>query len=123
MFVKRFDDCEEIIAIDNTILREILNPRHDQADLHLDYSIAHAIVRSGDSSAPHVLRRSSEVYYILKGRGVMHVDEESVEVGPLDAVYVPPGSRQYIDNIGREDLTFLCIVYPSWRADDEELVD
>jgi mannose-6-phosphate isomerase-like protein (cupin superfamily) len=121
--VKRFDDCEEIIAIDNTILREILNPRHDRADLHLEYSIAHAIVRSGDSSSPHVLRTSSEVYYILEGTGVMHVDEESVEVGPLDTVYVPPSARQYIENIGDEDLTFLCIVYPPWRADDEELVD
>lgn len=122
LFVKRFDECGEIIAIDDTILREILNPRHEEKELHLDYSIAHAMVKKGESSAPHVLKTSSEVYCILQGEGMMHVDGESVEVGPLDVVYVPPGATQHIENTGEQNLVFLCIVYPSWRADDEELV-
>lgn len=59
---------------------------------------------------------------MLKGRGIMHIDEESKEVSAGDVVYVHPGSTQYIENKGTGDLIFLCIVYPSWRAEDEETV-
>ena len=43
MFTRDLKDCEEFIAGDNTILREILHP--DKADLDLRYSLAHAIVK------------------------------------------------------------------------------
>jgi mannose-6-phosphate isomerase-like protein (cupin superfamily) len=59
---------------------------------------------------------------MLKGSGLMHIGDETAEAGPGDAVYIPPGSVQYIENTGNEDLAFLCIVYPSWRAEDEEAV-
>ncbi|MFW9802110.1 MAG: cupin domain-containing protein [Candidatus Thorarchaeota archaeon] len=123
MWIKRFDDCEEIVALDGTILRELLNPRHDKEDLKLDYSIAHAIVKPGEASFPHRFFEASEVYYILSGIGRMHVDESSTEVGPGDTMYIPPKGIQYIENNGLEDLVFLCIVYPSWHPDAEELVE
>ncbi len=122
MLVRRLDDLQEITAIDDTILREIINPLHDEANLKLDYSIAHAIVKPGNASLSHRIKTSSEIYYILKGSGRMYVDEESEDVGPSDTIYVPPDAIQYIENTGDTDLVFLCIVYPSWRAEDEELV-
>lgn len=123
MLVKRFSDCEEIIALDGTILRELLNPRYDRADLKLDYSLAHAIVRPGQSSAPHRFFEASEVYYILQGTGRMHVDNEVSDVRIGDAVYIPPMGVQYIENTGNTDLVFLCVVAPSWYPDAEELVE
>jgi mannose-6-phosphate isomerase-like protein (cupin superfamily) len=122
MLVRRLDDLQEITAIDDTILREIINPIHDKADLKLGYSIAHAIVKPGNASLFHRIKTSSEIYYILKGSGSMYVDEESEDVSPGDTIYVPPNATQYIENTGETDLVFLCIVYPPWRADDEELV-
>jgi mannose-6-phosphate isomerase-like protein (cupin superfamily) len=53
----------------------------------------------------------------------MHVDEETLEVGPDCAIYIPPHSRQYIKNTGDSDLKFLCIVDPAWREEDEEVID
>lgn len=123
MIVKRMKDCEEIVALDGTVLRELLNPLHSDEKMHLDYSIAHAIVRPGESSMPHRFFEASEVYYILSGKGRMHIDDQSEEVGPEDTVYIPPKGVQYIDNIGSEDLVFLCIVYPPWFPEAEELVD
>ncbi|MFX0045185.1 MAG: cupin domain-containing protein [Candidatus Hermodarchaeota archaeon] len=123
MLVKRFSDCEEIIALDGTILRELLNPRHDQGDLKLDYSLAHAIVRPGQSSVPHRFFEASEVYYILQGTGRVHVDNEASDVRAGDTVYIPPMGVQYIENIGDTDLVFLCVVAPSWYPDAEELVE
>ena len=122
MLVWRLEKLKEIIAIDDTILREIINPLHDEGNLKLGYSIAHAVVKPGNASLSHRIRTSSEIYYILKGSGRMHVDEESEDVGPSDTIYVPPDAIQYIENTGDADLVFLCIVYPSWRAEDEELV-
>ena len=121
--VKRFSDCEEIVALDRTILRELLNPGHDQADLKLDYSLAHAIVRPGQSSAPHRFFEASEVYYILQGKGRMHVDTEASDVSVGDTVYIPPMGVQYIENTGDTDLVFLCMVSPPWYPDAEELVE
>jgi len=122
MLVRHLDDLQKITAIDDTILREIINPLHDDGNLKLGYSIAHAIVNPGNSSLPHRIKTSSEIYYILNGSGRMYVDEESEDVGPGDTIYVPPNATQYIENTGDADLVFLCIVYPSWRAEDEELV-
>lgn len=119
MFVKNLKDCEEFIAGDNTILRELLHP--DKADLNLRYSLAHAIVKSGDTSQPHRLK-TSEVYYILQGQGVMYIDDEQRNVGVGDAIYIPPMAKQYIHNNGGDDLVFICIVDPAWRVEDEEIL-
>jgi len=59
-------DCEEFIAGDNCALREILHP--DKADLTLRYSLAHAVVKPGDTTWLHRLR-TSEVYYNNRRRG------------------------------------------------------
>ena len=119
MFIKDLKNCEEFIAGDNTILRELLHP--DKAELNLRYSLAHAIVKPGETSQPHKLK-TSEVYYILEGEGEMHIDEESAQVSPGQAVYIPPHAKQYIKNTGEVDLKFLCIVDPAWRVEDEEVL-
>ena len=116
LLVKRMEDCPQFIAGDNTRLRELLHPRNDAAPVH--YSIAHATLAPGESSLPHTLA-SSEVYHILSGQGLMHVDGEESEVGPGDTIYVPPHANQHIRNTGSTMLAFLCIVEPAWREEDE----
>ena len=53
----------------------------------------------------------------------MYIDDDSAEVGVGDTIYIPPMGTQYIENSGAETLEFLCIVYPSWQPDAEELVE
>jgi len=113
-------DCPEFISGDSAVLREMLNPLKE--DLALRYSLAWARVLPGRITRLHRLK-TSEVYYILEGRGEMHIDEERREVGPGQAVYVPPHSRQRIRNTGGSDLLFLCIVDPAWRPEDEEILE
>ena len=123
MIIKKFDEQDEIVALDDTIIREFLNPKHDKVPLHLTYSLAHASIPVGKSSLPHRFFEASEVYYILRGKGIMHIDDETAEVGPGDTIYIPPMGIQYIENIGQEPLDFLCIVDPAWQPDAEELVE
>ena len=118
MFVKNLASCEEFIAGDDTILRELLHP--DKGILSIRYSLAHAVVKPGKKSYTHKLK-TSEVYYILEGCGLMHIDAESRNVVAGDSVYIPPGAMQYIENNGNDDLKFLAIVDPAWRKDDEEV--
>ena len=119
MFLKYLKDCREFIAGDDSILRELLHP--EKADVQIRYSLAHAEVRVGQMTREHKLK-TTEVYYITAGEGMMHIDDESFEVGPECAVYIPPDSTQYIENTGNCDLKFLCIVDPAWRKEDEEVV-
>lgn len=55
----------------------------------------------------------SEVYYILTGRGEMHIDEEAQTVESGSAIYIPSNARRFIDNSGGEPLIFICIVDPA----------
>lgn len=118
MFIRRLHDCPEFTAGDNCRLREILHP--DKADLQLRYSLAHAIVAPGQTTWLHSLR-TSEVYTILSGEGIMHIDGESRPVVSGDTVYIPPKAKQRITNPGSSDLVFLCIVDPAWRKEDEDV--
>lgn len=120
MLVQKLNNCQEFIAGDNTILRELLHP--DKQPLDLRYSLAHANLPVGKTSQPHSLT-TSEVYYILSGQGEMHIDEETQIVEPGDAVYIPPNTRQFIHNCGVEPLVFICIVDPAWRKEDETVYD
>ncbi len=122
MIVKRLSDLKEIIALDDTRIKEFFNPKHSDNELHLGYSLAHATLKPGTSSLPHKFKSASEVYYILQGKGIMHINEEEEEVVSGDVVYIPPKAIQYIDSVGTEDLEFLCIVYPEWEPLAEELV-
>ena len=119
MFIKKLQDCTTIVAGDATILKEILHP--DKADLAIGYSLAHAVVPVGQASLKHRLK-TSEVYYILSGKGIMHIDDQNSEVLATDTVYIPPGAVQWIENTGEEPLVFLCMVDPPWRAADEEVL-
>ena len=123
MFVRKLKECKTITAVDDTTLCELLNPYHDGPELKLGYSIAQASIKAGKASLLHRLTKSSEVYYILEGRGVMHVDKEMIDVDPGTLIYVPPRATQYLENTGNTDLVFLCIVDPYWQPDEEELVN
>jgi mannose-6-phosphate isomerase-like protein (cupin superfamily) len=118
MKIKSLQSCSEFIGGDNTILKELLHP--DKENLDLRYSLAHAVIHPGKTSYRHTLK-TSEVYYILEGEGIMHIGEEMEEVLPGDAVYIPPEAVQFIHNPGKTDLVFICIVDPAWRKEDETI--
>ena len=116
MKVYHHKDCQKFLAGDATHLREILHP--DKMDIALRYSLAHAVVKPGETSFKHALK-TSEIYIILEGKGRMVIDKEAQEVSQGHVVYIPPNAVQCIENIGTEDLIFYCIVDPAWREEDE----
>ncbi|MGQ9702054.1 MAG: cupin domain-containing protein [bacterium] len=119
MIIKRLENIKEFIANDNSRLKEIINPRKE--NLKLRYSLAYAQVQKNRKTLKHCLRYS-EVYFILKGKGVMHIDAEKRIVKSGDTIYIPPGSVQFIENKGKRPLEFLCIVDPAWKPDCEKIL-
>jgi mannose-6-phosphate isomerase-like protein (cupin superfamily) len=119
MIIKPLKTVAGFRAADASFLKEILHPAKDP--VAVGYSLARAEVGPGERTLPHRLR-TTEVYYILEGRGLMSVGDERAEVGPGDAVVIPPGEAQSIENGGAGVLAFLCVVDPAWRAEDEEIL-
>lgn len=116
MLIKRTQDCNEFTANDGCRIREILHPKNDPIDL--PYSLAWCRLESGTHSHAHMLKQD-EVYFILQGHGLMHVDDEAAEVGPGDAVHIRGGATQWLDNTGTDELAFIVIVSPPWREEDD----
>lgn len=119
MFVKDKEECKEFVSLDKAKLREILHPKNDPIDL--GFSVAYAKIKPGDETIAHKLE-ATEVYYILRGQGMMYVNEESKEVREGCAIYIPPNSVQHIKNTADNDLEFICIVEPPWNSENDEIV-
>jgi mannose-6-phosphate isomerase-like protein (cupin superfamily) len=121
MQIRKLTDFPEILAGDHTRLRELLHPDRGYS-FEGRYSLAHAEIEPGRSSAPHRLK-SSEVYYVLSGEGEMHVNADTALICSGDAVIIPAGSVQWVNNTGGVPLVFLCIVDPAWRPEDEDVLE
>ena len=120
MFIRDIGGSKEIVAGDNTLLRELFSPLKD--DLDLGYSLAVGRVQMMGSTYLHRLK-GSEVYFILKGTAEFAINDEKAVVGASQAVYVPPGASQQLKNVGNEELIFVCIVDPAWKEEDEEILE
>lgn len=119
MFIRDISRAQEIVAGDNCLLKELLNPLHD--DLDLRYSLAVGRVQPGGETFLHRLK-NSEVYFLLKGTAEVTIDGDVGVVGAGQAVYVPPGAAQCVKNVGADELLFACIVDPAWKESDEEIL-
>ena len=119
MDVKGLKECKEFIAGDGCFIRELIRPCGKKRAVR--YSLARAVVRRGGRTMPHSLK-TTEVYYVVRGKGRMHIGKSSRIIKPGDTVYIPPKAVQYVECLGSCDLEFLCIVDPAWRKEDEEVM-
>jgi len=120
MLKRTLGECQEFVAGDQTVLRELLHPA--KQDVRLGYSLAHGKLAPGRRSKWHVLT-SSEVYYFVAGSGRFMIDGEACPVEAGSTIYVPPGGRQSVENTGTTELEFLCLVDPAWTIEDEAVLE
>ncbi len=117
MLHKRADRLEPFTASDGCRLAEVIHPANDPTSSGV--SLSRACLPHGKATIPHRLD-FLEIYYVLRGRGVLHQDDQAQEVGPESCVYLPAGSRQWLQNTGPDDLVFLCVCHPAWRAEGDK---
>jgi mannose-6-phosphate isomerase-like protein (cupin superfamily) len=111
LLIKDSNQLAAFSASDGCLIREVIHPRADGTDPGL--SLARATVAPGRATRPHRLDMV-EVYYLVAGRGRMVIDGLSREVGPGQAIYIPAGAVQFIENIGPDELDFLCFCAPAY---------
>jgi mannose-6-phosphate isomerase-like protein (cupin superfamily) len=79
-------------------------------------SLAEASIGVGRATTRHYHGASEEIYFVLEGRGRMELDGDVREVGPGEAVLIPPGAWHQIT--AEEPLRFLCCCAPAYSDDD-----
>jgi mannose-6-phosphate isomerase-like protein (cupin superfamily) len=67
----------------------------------------------------HRHKEAEEVYVVMNGVGRVKLDDEIVEVGPLDAIHVEPGTARAFE-AGPDGLEF--IAFGARVAGDAELI-
>ncbi len=83
-------------------------------------------IEPGQASTRHRHRESSELYVLLEGRGKLRVDDELLELEPLDTVLVEPEAVRQPFNDTDADQLWLVVAAPaepgnSLEMDDETL--
>jgi len=85
-----------------------------------EVSLAYAIVKPNSATLNH-LHSFLEIYTIIKGNGVMHVNEEAHFVKKNDSILIPAKSSHFIKNSGKKNMEFYCICVPAFTEDGTEL--
>ena len=105
---------KEYFTAEGCHIIEVMNTAEQE-----NVSIARARVEPGVKTRVHYLIDTYENYYIQQGRGLVFLDfAPGVEVLPGDIVAIRPAQRQSIENIGNEDLIFLCVCSPRFRQEN-----
>lgn len=120
MSIQKDSEIPPIEGNEGTKIKQYFHPHNTLNGI--SFSLAQFSVKPSKRSLLHKLQ-SSEVYYILEGEGLLSVNDEKIVVRKDDSVYVPPQSKQFIENTGSADLKFLCIVDPAWKSQDEEILE
>ena len=120
MDIKNLDQAAPFTTKDGSEIRELLAHRNS---VIRNQSLAEATIAVGTATQEHYHPKSEEIYYILSGSGRMKLDGDLREVGPLDAIAIPPGARHKIWNTGDVPLVLLCCCAPGYENDDTVMVE
>jgi mannose-6-phosphate isomerase-like protein (cupin superfamily) len=108
-------DTVPFTTVDGSTIRELMAHRNSAIR---QQSLAEARLAPGAATTPHHHAVTEEIYYILSGTAVMTVGPDTRDVGPGDAIAIPPGQRHTIRNTGADDLVFLCTCAPGYEHAD-----
>jgi quercetin dioxygenase-like cupin family protein len=78
-------------------------------------------LRPGQASTWHRHEQEEELYVVLEGRGRIRVDDETLELGPLDSLLIEPQSMRQIFNDTDTDALWLVVGAPQSPANTLEM--
>lgn len=113
MIVNKLSEQKPFTTADGSIIRSILDATNAPVEKQ---SLAEASLAKGNQTQRHYHKLSEEIYFILEGQGTMEIDGETREVGPGDAILIPPDAWHQI-NAGT-DIRFLCCCAPVYSHED-----
>jgi mannose-6-phosphate isomerase-like protein (cupin superfamily) len=113
MIVRQLGNQSPFTTKDGSTIRSIL----DRANAPVEkQSLAEASMRPGQSTDRHYHKLAEEIYFLLEGTARMEIDGETRDVGPGEAILIPPGARHQIT--AQSELRFLCCCAPPYDHAD-----
>jgi len=115
------------------VWRAVLNRRPEEGpcgrvrELHRDRKVSVALVEVRGEGEPHYHSRTEEIYFVVRGEGIVELDGRPVEVKEGDLIVIEPGTVHSVD--GEMDLLVVCsppfdpedVLDPKEMVRDEEL--
>jgi mannose-6-phosphate isomerase-like protein (cupin superfamily) len=120
MSLKQNSKINFVKGNEGTKIKQYFHPYNTLNEIK--YSLAQFTLDISKKTKLHKIK-SSEIYYILEGKGKLKINEKIFYLEKDDSAYVPPNSTQFIENIGTKELRFLCIVEPAWKIEDENILE
>jgi len=120
MDVVSLDQAPAFRTLDGSEIRELLAYRNSCLR---NQSLAEARVPVGGSTLEHYHPRAEEIYFITHGQGRLRLGNEEREVGPGDAIAIPPGVPHKLWNTGEDTLHLLCCCAPAYEHSDTILTE
>jgi quercetin dioxygenase-like cupin family protein len=115
---------------------EIFNKSNSRNTGKLEILTSHMLISLQDSTTKNLSVQISTIpkgseqpihahdpgqcYYIIKGTGLMIIEDETREVTSGDAIYIPSNKNHGIKNIGDEVLEYLTANSPVFTKEYEE---
>ncbi len=113
MIVQNLGKQKPFTTKDGSLIRSLL----DRANAPVqNQSLAEAALPPNTRTQRHYHKLSEEFYFVLEGAGEMVVDGEKREVGPGDAILIPPCAWHEIT--AATALRFLCCCAPPYSHED-----
>jgi mannose-6-phosphate isomerase-like protein (cupin superfamily) len=116
----RYDDIPPYRTKDGSEIRELLHPNHHG---NQNQSLAEATIPIGSETLRHFHQRTEELYYVIRGNGLMMLGDERFGISPGDTVLIPLGTPHHVANTGNEPLCILCCCSPAYSHADTTLLE
>ena len=115
MTIVKRDQVQPFCDDDGAIIRELAAPSNSALQR---LSVAEIVIKAGGEASVHYHKEIEEVYHIVRGSGVMHLDGRPQQVGPGDTIIILPGTRHQLQNTGHSDLLMIVICSPPFSVQD-----
>jgi mannose-6-phosphate isomerase-like protein (cupin superfamily) len=67
----------------------------------------------GDTAAAHYHRDCKHFFFVMEGRGVLHTDDEVIDLGPGDVVLVNENEVHWFENPTEAEFSFIELWVPA----------
>ena len=108
MVVKNIKDIKTYVDHGAILEKDLLHKNSDKFLLWFRF-FSLGIVKPGDTVEEHSHSFGEEIWYVLKGEGVMQIDGQERTVTKGDMVYVSFNETHCFTNTGTEDFEIIAV--------------
>jgi len=85
----------------------------------LDHKVKRIVINPKKRLSLQLHRRRSEHWYVVKGMGVITIDDKMIEARPGRAVDIPAGTKHRVKNTGDKPLVFIEVQTGDYFGEDD----